>query len=201
MAKAISNVIDLPLGLVLAGGESQRMGSSKPLLELDGLPLWQRSAQLLAPFCSQVFISCRADQQQLFLPDYPVIIDQWPETGPMGALRSAWVAQPKQAWFVLACDLPLLGMDSLKRLLAERQPKTMATAFQNPEDQLPEPLAALWEAEGLKYLDAAAQQGRRSPRKVLMSHPHHLVSPDRPEELLNANTPAQWEEIQRLVQS
>jgi molybdopterin-guanine dinucleotide biosynthesis protein A len=46
-------------GLVLAGGKSVRMGKAKDLLHWHGKEQRYFAADLLAPFCDEVFISDR----------------------------------------------------------------------------------------------------------------------------------------------
>ena len=51
-------------GLVLAGGKSVRMGFDKTLIEWHGKEQRDFMADTLKGICNDVFISCRADQQQ-----------------------------------------------------------------------------------------------------------------------------------------
>ena len=50
-------------GLVLAGGKSERMGFDKSVLNWHGKAQRYYMADMLAPFCDEVFLSCRPDQQ------------------------------------------------------------------------------------------------------------------------------------------
>src|SRR4051812_47661865 len=59
------NSIKKPLnGLVLAGGKSERMGRDKTRINWHGKEQCYYISDLLKPFCSEVFISCRHEQQQ-----------------------------------------------------------------------------------------------------------------------------------------
>lgn len=43
-------------GIVVAAGSGQRFGRPKHLVELDGVPLWRRAANALAPVCDGVLV-------------------------------------------------------------------------------------------------------------------------------------------------
>lgn len=43
-------------GIVVAAGSGQRFGRPKHLVELDGVPLWQRAVDALSPICVDVLV-------------------------------------------------------------------------------------------------------------------------------------------------
>ncbi|MBC7778285.1 MAG: NTP transferase domain-containing protein [Phycisphaerae bacterium] len=197
-------------GLVLAGGHSQRMGQPKSLLNYHGKPQYQYVAELLSDFCEQVFISCRAEQQDLF-EGYQTICDteDLGDIGPMNGMLSAFSFQlpesfvPKKsgsasslpAWFVLGCDYPLLEKSDLEQLFQARNPASVATVFFNPETRFVEPLLGIYEAKAGPLLHEWFQQGNESLRRFLEKHEVQKAIPLRPECLKSVDTPEEFQHI------
>ncbi len=186
-------------GLVLAGGKSIRMGTDKGAIHWYGKEQRYHMADVLAPLCSQVFISCRPDQQQAIDPDYSPLPDSVQVAGPMAGILSAFRQSPGHAWLVTACDLPLLDASTLQFLIANRNPGTIATTFRSPHDGLPEPLITIWEPAAHAVLRSFADKGITCPRKVLLNSNITLLEPPSQEALLNANTPADADRVQEIL--
>ena len=101
---------------------------------------------------------------------------------------------------VLACDLPLIDVKALKELIQARDTTKLATSFALRENPLPEPLCALWEAEGLKAAVDYMNSGQGScPRKFLIRNDVSLVFPSDEKVLLNANSVSEYEEALKIV--
>ncbi len=204
MEKMISdelNTIPRINGLVLAGGKSVRMGKPKDLLQWHGKEQRYFAADLLAPFCDEVFISCRQDQLDNFDPDYNALTDTFLNMGPFGGILSALRAQRDKAWLVVACDLPLLDPKSLEFLVQSRNPEKIATTYESPFDGLPEPLITIWEPKSFPLLLNFLGIGNTCPRKVLINSDTLILKPDNPDALMNVNTPEDAEKAQRILKN
>ncbi|MCB2378477.1 NTP transferase domain-containing protein [Hymenobacter sp. BT635] len=176
-------------GLVLAGGQSQRMQTDKGRLRYHGLEQREYAARLLATVCTDVHVSCRPDQLAELPAGLTPLPDRFLDLGPMGGILSAFQLDPNAAWLVVACDLPFLSEATLRHLMAHRNGAKMATAFQSPENEFPEPLITIWEPRGYGTLLRFLGLGYSCPRKALInSDIELLVAPD-PTELRNVNTP------------
>ena len=181
-------------GLVLAGGQSSRMGSDKAALRVGGRTLLARSVELLQPLTMSVHVAVRAEQaDEQVRRKFALLFDVGPAQGPAAALVAAWMHDPDAAWLVLACDMPALERSALEALVTGRDPSRGATAWRSPEDDLPEPLCAIWEPATLARLAAAVRQagnGVVSPRAILAAADPLLLDPARPAALNSVNTPA-----------
>ncbi len=185
-------------GLVLAGGRSVRMGQDKGLMDYHGKPQREHAADLLNAFCEKTFLSCRPDQVATLDSSYPSLPDTFAGLGPFGAILSAFREYPDVAWVVIACDLPLLDKPALQQLVEARRPAQIATAFQSPHDNMPEPLIAIWEPKSYAVLLQFLAQGYSCPRKVLLNAEVHLIEPAQPQALTNVNNRDEVEQIQAI---
>ena len=180
-------------GLVLAGGLSQRMQADKSRLRYGPAGREQRevAADLLAEFCSEVFVSCRAEQAAGLPANLQPLPDTFLGLGPLGGILSAFRHDPNAAWLVLACDLPFLTADVLRTLVAGRQPGRLATAFQSPGSDFPEPLITIFEPRAYPELLRFLSLGYSCPRKMLINSDVAVLPTPGGEALRNVNTPAE----------
>ncbi|MEM8506660.1 MAG: NTP transferase domain-containing protein [Bacteroidota bacterium] len=187
------NTVPAIYGLVLSGGKSTRMGSDKGALTYYDVPQREYCYTMLAQLCDRVFLSLRKDQQQEIPNTLERVIDVETFRGPFNGILSAHKRFPDKAWLVVACDLPLLDVNTLKILLRERDPNRYATAMATRNTKLPEPLVAIWEPKALAgamgYLQSAEGS---SPRKYLVTSDTKLVYPSEDQFLYNANSQEEY---------
>ena len=188
------------VGLVLAGGLSQRMGRDKGGLRYRGRSLVERAMEALRPFSGSVHVSVRPAQAgQEPYTGLPLVLDAEGIAGPGAGLLSAWTTFPEAALLVLAVDLPRVDAATLGELVARRAPGKAATAFRHP-DGTPEPLCAIWEPRMAAPLRRAAggqgglQPGGATPqapslRRILEGADVAWLDPPDPSRLASLNTP------------
>jgi len=178
-------------GLVLAGGRSTRMGRDKGLIAWHGTPQREYLVDLLQSLGIQTYISCRPDQVASIPPGCRVIPDKFPNSGPLGAVASAFSEDPSAAWLVVACDMPLLNVSVFRFLLASRRPDFAATAFRSAgiPGNAPDPLLAIWEPGALPTLKSCLKKGHNSVHRVLTAAGVFLLDTPDPNALKNINTP------------
>ena len=192
IGKVIKNIIDaysIPIkGLILAGGNSTRMGHDKGAINYHGKAHREYLADLLNGFCSQTYLSVQNESID-FQTQYSIISDAFLNLGPYGGILSAFKQDPNSAWLVVATDLPLLDATTLKTLIANRDKSKMATCFHNPETGFPEPLLTLWEPRAYPILLQFLAHGYSCPRKVLINSDIKELQISNVDALRNVNTP------------
>jgi len=186
-------------GLVLAGGQSLRMGTDKGAINWYGKEQRYYMADLVKQYCEDVYISCRADQKQDISAGYHALPDTFTGLGPFGAILSAFREKPDASWLVVACDMPLLNGDTFVHLIKNRSSSSIATAYESAFDGFPEPLITIWEPKSYPVLLSFLSQGYSCPRKVLINSDTHLLKPENAEALTNVNTPEDFEKIKRQI--
>jgi molybdopterin-guanine dinucleotide biosynthesis protein A len=127
--------------VILAGGESRRMGQDKAWLETGGQPLIRRALLTLRDSgIPEVLISGRAGADYSTLR-CPVLFDLEPGCGPLGGIERALATATAPLVLVLAVDLPGITAAFLRKLAAHCDPLTGAVPKLKGEL---EPLAAIY---------------------------------------------------------
>lgn len=189
-------------GLILAGGESSRMGSDKSLLNYHGLPQAEYLYHLAKSLNLPSFISCRSGQiERLKLSELPVITDRFTGFGPLGGILSAMATYPDKAWLVMACDLPLLTSETLNDLIRARDPQKLATAYFNQERKQFEPLFAIYEPGIYSRMLHFLGEGVNCPQKVLFNSSVNILPLTSQGRLQNVNTPEDRLEVLKILET
>jgi molybdenum cofactor guanylyltransferase len=100
--------------VLLAGGESRRMGRDKATLHWRGRPLWEwQIEKLRALRPEKIFLSARSD-----VPWRPVDVellrDAPPSRGPLSGLAAALASIETDHLFALAVDMPFMTTENLR---------------------------------------------------------------------------------------
>lgn len=163
--------------LILAGGKSSRMGQDKASLQLHDHSLLQHMQQLATEAgASQVLIS---RNQTGFIQDTK------PDQGPLAGILAALPHCEHQRLLVLPIDTPLLSVPVLRLLV--QQPVKAAYFNHSP---LP---CVLPHSKQLQHcIELLLHQQQRSVKQLLSTLNAVTVSIDQ-QQLLNTNTPADWQ--------
>jgi molybdenum cofactor guanylyltransferase len=138
--------------VLLAGGESRRMGRDKATIEVDGQPLWERQLKMLrVPRPEIIFVSARTTPS--WLPDdAALLVDDPPSRGPLSGITKALAAVRTTHLLALAVDMPFMASEQLLNLwsLAEAGRGVVPTIRDKAE-----PLAAIYPADAVVDFAAA----------------------------------------------
>ena len=102
--------------VLLAGGESRRMGRDKATIEVDALPLWRRQLQILRELNpEEIFVSARTAPSWL-PPKVELLLDEPPSRGPLSGLAQALARMQTTHLIALAVDMPFMTSSELQYL-------------------------------------------------------------------------------------
>lgn len=117
--------------VILAGGESRRMGRDKAFIDFDGAPLIARVIERVQPLCAEIIIVAndtdayaRALSSSASLTVNSVeggarfVGDVYPGKGSLGGIFSGLQAAREQSVLAVACDMPFLNPALLRYLIS-----------------------------------------------------------------------------------
>lgn len=155
--------------VLLAGGESRRMGTDKAQFLFRGRPLWQNQLELLRKLKpAEIFVSARTDPKwrphdAAFVPDVP------PSCGPLSGIAASLVKIGTDHLLALAIDMPFMTENYLRSICAAIEPGRGVVA---KIDDRAEPLAAVYPCEAEIEFRSALAGSDFSLQKVV----RHLVT-------------------------
>lgn len=187
------------VGVVLAGGQSRRMGRDKARLEVAGRSLAARALDALSAVCPDVVLSGGGSEVLVDL-GYPVIADRQLGQGPLAGLEAALAYAQGRAVLVLACDLPRVDRLVLERLIASvgdsaalDNAAAEARAWVGRRGGRQQPLCGLYSPQCLSPVTSRIDRGELAVYSLLAAIETVAVDYDdlALDPFLNINTPAE----------
>lgn len=148
--------------VILAGGNSTRMGQDKAALPLHGKPLLQHVSDSLAQVFPRVIVSVRSPRAGLALPQ---VCDDLPDGGPLAGLSAALDSIETPWLFAVGCDMPFVSPGVIAALALGRDGHQAVVPQVHGHSQ---PLAAFYARDCLDAIrDIRAGGGKQSLRALL----------------------------------
>ncbi|TMO28195.1 molybdenum cofactor guanylyltransferase [Pseudoalteromonas sp. S4741] len=176
------------IGVVLAGGQSTRMGQDKALLSVQGQTMLERTVSYLRQAgISDVLVSRNA-------PGY--LQDHYANAGPLAGIHSSLThcldtlsaSAGSYALVVMPVDMPLMAPKLLQSLLKAGQQAQTITHF----DKECFPLFVPVTAQCKVRLEACLASDDLSIKHFIQSLPHTRLAMTEPQHFVNTNNPQQW---------
>ncbi len=142
-------------GVILAGGESRRMGSTKALLPYKGGRFIEAIHRQLSELFNEVIVVTNCPELYAFLPCRKVA-DLYPGRGVLAGIHSGLHHSGFPRVFVTACDMPYLNSGLIRRLAALMGENA---ALVPESDGGLEPLHAFYSKVALPAMDEALSGG------------------------------------------
>ncbi len=144
--------------VILAGGQSSRMGYDKMMLPINGQTMIRHILDQLRGHFYEIVISSN-DRRKLAFLGVDVVPDKEPGQGPLMGIVSALEVVKNEKVFVVACDIPNIDMDFVGRMFLESSeydcvvPKTGTNKL--------EPLFAVYRKSVINTIEEMLKNGQR----------------------------------------
>lgn len=178
--------------VILAGGQSRRMGFNKALIEVDGKPLIRILSDRMRDVTNRILISSNDPDTYSFL-DLPVVPDRFAGYGPLAGLHSAMLYQKSSLYVLLACDLPNFPTSLVQRMIDLSV--GFDAAIPRTRDGMAHPLCAVYRRTCLPLIEKALKKGKRKFIEIFFNKKISVkwISPDEGRydkmDIININTP------------
>lgn len=173
-------------GFVLVGGRSSRMGVDKALLPYRGMPLASYIAHQMAEVAHPV--SLVGDPLRHGALGFPVVADERPGSGPVGAIVTALRATNATFNLVTSCDVPGVTSDLFVAMLDHIQGTDLQCLVPVTPDGREQVLCAVYRRDAAERMDSAETRLRLAVRRLRVEY-WPIASY---EWTWNVNTPEDW---------
>jgi molybdopterin-guanine dinucleotide biosynthesis protein A len=166
-------------GIVLCGGKSTRMGTSKATLPFGPETMLQRVVRLLSDVVSPIVVVVAALDQELPELPHDIIVtrDENEGRGPLEGLRAGLKALPASAdaAYVTSCDVPLLVPGFVTQMLDLARGYDIAVM---EIDGFTHPLSAVYRRATLSSVEGLLAQDRLRPAFLFEAMKTRRVKPE-----------------------
>ncbi|MBF0130451.1 MAG: molybdenum cofactor guanylyltransferase MobA, partial [Alphaproteobacteria bacterium] len=198
-----------PVGVIVAGGLSSRMGSDKGRMPLAGRPLIAHVEETVRPQVAALVLNVNGDAEaygRLFSEATPVLADAVGGfVGPLAGILTGltWAArhEPECRWVMsVPGDTPFLPDDLAARLTAAAESEGADVACARSRGRL-HPVAAVWRPSLASDMAAYLAGGDRKVELFLRRYKVAAAefSADLLDPFFNVNTVTDLEEAERLM--
>jgi molybdopterin-guanine dinucleotide biosynthesis protein A len=150
--------------LVMAGGDSRRMGQDKANLILGEQTLLQNVATKMAGLFPQTLISVRQLRQEF---EWPQICDDPAYRGPLAGLLAGLEHSDTPWIFAIACDMPFITLSLIECLSQYRQGVDAVVPM---VQDYPQPLAAFYAKASIPATRHILQTSGKHSMRALLEH-------------------------------
>ncbi len=144
--------------IILAGGESRRMGQDKSLLPVSGRPMIQRIEGQLAPMFDEILVGANEPGKYPFL-QARIVPDRARGMGPLMGILSCLAASGHDLNFLTGCDIPDMHAGFIMQMLREAEGYDIVMPLS--ADNRPEPLFAVYRKSVIPHAEAVLARGGR----------------------------------------
>jgi molybdopterin-guanine dinucleotide biosynthesis protein A len=137
-------------GIILAGGQSSRLGTDKAFIKIGNKTLIENTYEVITDYCKEVLISANNHTGHSF-PEQRIIPDYIPGLGPIGGIYSCLKHSGTENNLVVAVDIPFINKGLIQFLISDMADAELIIPISG--DGKAEPLCALYKKSVLPHLE------------------------------------------------
>lgn len=180
--------------LVLAGGDSRRMGRAKAWLEVGETNLLTYVVRRLGPSFSEVLASFAEPEQLEQHVPCRVVFDRKPSAGPLAGLEAGLAGARHDVTFAIACDMPYVTRATAEIAVAAARGCDAAIARIGGR---PEPVCGAYRRLALPVITEALNAGRLKTADIADQLDVTWLEDLDPQEFRSLNEPVDYEHFLR----
>ncbi|MGQ9510288.1 MAG: molybdenum cofactor guanylyltransferase [Thermodesulfobacteriota bacterium] len=188
-------------GIILSGGRSLRMGKNKAFIEIEGIPMIERTLNLFEKIFNEILIITNDKDHFHHLNKAKIYNDLIPFQGALGGLYTGLYYSTFEYSFCVGCDMPFLKEPLIKFLIKKIIDEDIIVP--KTKDGL-EPLHAIYSKRCLKAIKEIMDSGKTRiidvyplvKVKIVEEDEFIALDPER-KSFLNINTP---EDLNRIIE-
>jgi molybdenum cofactor guanylyltransferase len=160
--------------IILAGGQSLRMGKDKALILYLGKPLISYSIDLALNFTRNIIISSNRDELNIL--GFPVVHDIYPIRAPLAGIHAGLTFSDTEWNLVLGCDMPNISLQVVNYLLSNLDEKVKLVLPEH--DGYLEPLCGFYHKSLKIIIESNIKRNLLSPLDLLKSVHDRIIKMD-----------------------
>jgi molybdopterin-guanine dinucleotide biosynthesis protein A len=190
-------------GIILAGGQSKRMGTFKAFVRLKGKPLIDYALDALQEITPNVILSTGV---KLFhYKNLPVVEDVYPGCGPVAGIYSALRFSETDLNLVLSCDMPFVTAHVLNFIVEKATEHDGEVTLPVDNEGYLQTLCAVYRKSTIPYFEQAFSRRELKLRTVIEKTNFKALQLKtdfknyHPDIFLNVNTPEMIKQAEKII--
>ncbi len=196
--------MDNVAGLILAGGQSRRMGGGdKCLMPLGDIPLVKRVSDKLSADLDQILLNTNAEPADFAFLEHDLRADVFdgfagPLAGVLTGMRWAQELDDVEWIITAAADTPFFPNDYVTRMIAASKDQDIVLAG---SDGRRHPVFGLWKVSLADDLQTFLESGDRKVMLFVQKYRHHIeeFAIQSFDPFFNVNTPEDREKAEKII--
>lgn len=149
-------------GIILAGGQSKRMGQEKASLLWKDKRLVDHAVETLSPLCQELLIS--SNNSDLIVRELEILPDRYKNIGPIAGIEAGLSKAANDICIIVSCDTPLLPTEMFQYMIEEHHDFDISLAA---HEGINEPMIGIYSKRVYPVIREAIENGENKPPTII----------------------------------